>query len=119
MKLLQGLALAGAICLGSMGLSATASAAPLAGAPTLGAAADTGSLVVEVRNGRNGALAVGAVLGVLGAAAVASSIHHDDDYYYRRRHHPHYVDDDDDYNYRVHCRYGSYVDYSGVRHCRP
>ena len=118
MKLLQGLALAGLICLGTMGLSATASAAPLANAPTLGVAADTGSLVVEVRNGRNGALAAGAVLGVLAGAAIVSA-QHDDDYYYRHHRHHHYVDDDDDYNYRVHCRYGSYVDYSGVRHCRP
>jgi hypothetical protein len=117
MKALQALAVFGLVCFGIGGLSGAASAAPLAGASALHAK-DTGSLVIEVRNGRNGALAVGAVLGVLGAAAVASSIHHDDDYYYRRRHHRHYSDDDDDY-VPVRCRYGSYTDYRGVRVCRP
>lgn len=101
-----------------MGLSATASAAPLSGATALGAAAGSGSLVVEVKNGRNAAIAAGAVLGVLAGAAIVNS-QSDDDAYYRRHHRHRYVDDDDDYNVRVHCRYGSYIDHLGVRHCRP
>ncbi len=116
MKFFQALALIGLLCFGIGGLSRTAAAAPLAQVQLPGAV-DNNGLVVEVKTGRNAAIAAGAVLGVLGAAAIANSAERDrvyDD------------DDDDDVDdvdddaprYRLHCRFGVWVDHRGVPHCR-
>ncbi len=122
MKRLQTIVMAGLICLGIVGMTGAASAAPLAGQPALGTT-QSGGLVVEVRNGNNAAIAAGAALAIIGGAAIVSSQQHHyyrhDDRYYHRRHYRRYDDDDDGVVVRVHCRYGTFVDHRGVRRCRP
>ncbi len=133
MKFIQALAMSGLIFGGAIGLSTAASAAPLANAPALHAA-DSGSLVIQVRGNKNkkggrgggggrnaghhggghhgggNAAAIGAGIGLLGAFIAGQQDNaeaYDDDDAPRRRHH---------YR-RQHCRHGTYVDHRGVERC--
>jgi len=142
MKLVQIVAAAALIFAGTFGITTAATAGPLSGAPALHAAGGDGSLVIQVLNNKkkkgqkggggggggnpsahrgghhhgNAATAAGIAAGIGIVSGIIANQQRVDD-----------ADDDDDDvddvdddapRYRLHCRFGVWVDHRGVPHCR-